>query len=254
MIQPGFQLSILPGTADLADVQRLRYAVFVDELGGDGPLVDHARRLETDRFDRHCDHLVLKDLDRPPGDQVVGTYRVMTGKGAQAAGGFYCETEYDLTQLKRSGHSLLELGRSCVHRDYRNGMAMVQLWSGLVGYARDRSADLLFGVASFHGTDPQRLAQPLSILHHCYRAPAHLCTRAKPPHRVPMDIVPAGQVDRVAAMRSMPPLIKAYLRIGGRVGDGAYVDHQFNTLDVCLVVDASTADLGRAIASQASQR
>lgn len=224
---------------DLRAAERLRYEVFVVELGGDGPLVDHAARLERDRFDPFCDHLILVDETRDAGklDHVVGVYRVLPQDRAKAAGGFYSEAEFDLAPLEASGRRLLEMGRSCVHPDYRDGTALFQLWTGLGRYVLETGAEILFGVASFHGTDVEALALPLSHLHHAHLAPEALRVRAQSGVYEGMNRIPPDQVDRVAAMRAVPPLIKSYLRLGGFVGDGAFVDHEFNTTDVCLVVD-----------------
>jgi putative hemolysin len=224
---------------DLTAAQRLRYEVFVVELGGTGPLVDHAARLERDAFDPFFDHLVLVDRRRDPAglDHVIGAYRVLPGDRRAAAGQFYSESEYDLTPLLASGRRLLELGRSCVHADHRGGTAMFHLWNGLADYVLDRGIEVLFGVASFHGTDIAALAAPLSWLHHHHLAPPDMRVRARPPHRQEMDLIPADRLDRKSAMAATPALIKAYLRLGGFVGDGAFVDRAFNTTDVCLVMD-----------------
>jgi putative hemolysin len=236
---PQFTVRLARDARDLRAAQRLRYAVFVEELGGDGPLVDHAARLEADEFDPAFDHLLLVDSRRDAGglDDVVGVYRLLTGDAAAGVGRFYSETEYDLTPLKASGRRLLELGRSCVHRDYRGGTAMYHLWNALADYVLDRGIEVLFGVASFHGTDVQALRQPLAYLHHHHLAPPDLRVTARPDHRQAMDLLPAAAVDRRAAMAATPALIKAYLRLGGFVGDGAWIDHAFNTTDVCLLMD-----------------
>jgi L-ornithine Nalpha-acyltransferase len=224
---------------DLTAAQALRYRVFVQELGGDGPLVDHANRLERDAFDPHFDHLILVDrrIDPATRTHVIGAYRVLPSDRRGAAGRFYSETEFDLTPLLASGRRLLELGRSCVHADHRGGTAMFHLWNGLAEYVLDRGIEILFGVASFHGTDITALSQPLSYLHHHHLAPPEMRVRALPPHRQDTTLIPVDQVDRRAAMAATPALIKAYLRLGGFVGDGAWIDRAFNTTDVCLVMD-----------------
>lgn len=221
--------------SDLRAAQRLRYEVFVAELGGDGPLVDHDARLERDRFDPYFDHLILIDAER--GDAVVGVYRVLRDDQAARAGQFYSEDEYDLSVLRRSGRRLMELGRSCLAPDYRGGAAMYHLWQGLARYIVENEIEILFGVASFHGTDPQALAQPLSLLYRRHLAPEGLRVRALPGHYQDMNLLPEAAIDRRAAMLQVPALIKAYLRLGGFVGDGAFVDHSFNTTDICLVMD-----------------
>lgn len=238
---PQFVVKIAQTEEDLQAAQRLRYAVFVSELGGGGDLVDHAARLERDRFDPFFDHILLLDTTRDGGvaEQIVGVYRVLRDDQARAAGQFYSEDEYDLTVLKASGRKLLELGRSCLHPDYRGGAAMFHLWNALAKYVLEHEVEILFGVASFHGTDAKALAQPLSMLFHNHLAPEDLRVTVRPEHGLDMNLVPAEQLDRKAAMLAVPALIKAYLRLGGFVGDGAFVDHEFNTIDVCLIMDTS---------------
>ncbi|MDA8587148.1 GNAT family N-acetyltransferase [Rhodobacteraceae bacterium] len=221
---------------DRLGAARLRYAVFVEELGGDGALVDHENRFEKDRFDPAYDHLILIDTRRDPAalDHVVGVYRLLPGDRGSA---FYSADEYDLTPLIVSGKRLLELGRSCVRDGYRNGVALHMLWTGLADYTRQRQIDVLFGVASLHGTDVANLVGPLSLLHHRHLAPPELRVRAQEAAFQPMDLMPLADIDRVGAMRAVPALIKSYLKLGGFVGEGAFVDHDFNTTDVCLVID-----------------
>ncbi|WP_306114556.1 MULTISPECIES: GNAT family N-acetyltransferase [unclassified Roseovarius] len=233
----GFQVKLASTDAELQAAQALRYRVFVEELGGDGPLVDHDARLERDRFDPHYDHLLL--IDHARDGTVVGVYRLLRDDQAAAAGQFYSEGEYDLSVLKASGRKLMELGRSCLDAEYRGGTAMYHLWNGLAQYVAEHEIDILFGVASFHGVDPDALAQPLSLLHHRHLAPDDLRVRAREDHYQRLDLLPADRLDRRAAMLQVPALIKAYLRLGGYVGDGAYVDHAFNTTDVCLILDTS---------------
>ena len=227
---------------DLAAAQRLRYAVFVAELGGDGPGVDHAGRRECDAHDAHARHLLL--IDHAAGGAVIGAYRLMDDAAARAAGGFYCAGEYDLAPLHASGRRLLELGRSCLAPAYRGGLALHLLWGGLAAHVRETGAEILFGVASFHGSDPAALAQPLSYLGRHFRAPPEIRPVARPPGASPMTLLPEAALDRRAAMLATPALIKAYLRAGGRVGDGAFVDRAFNTVDLCMILDTARLSEG----------
>ena len=246
--EPYFELRLAANGSEIRAAQRLRYSVFVDELGGDGELVDHDARLEADRYDPHFEHLVLLDHRRPSDDCVVGVYRLMCAEGAGAAGQFYSEDEYDLSVLRASGRKLLELGRSCVHRDYRGGTAMMHLWNGLAEYIATHGIEVMFGMASFHGLDPAPLAGPLSLLHHRHLAPEDVRPKARAEGFQRMDLIAADTLDRPAAIRAMPALIKAYLRLGGFVGEGAFVDRPFNCIDVCLVMDvARMSDKHRAI-------
>ena len=230
-----FAVRLAQDETDLQAAQRLRYDVFVAELGGDGDLVDHENRLERDRFDPYFDHLLL--MDQSQEDRVVGVYRLLRDEPARAAGQFYSEDEYDLTVLRRSGRRLLELGRSCLHPEYRGGAAMYLLWQGLADYVQEYDIEVLFGTASFHGTDVARMAQSLSLLHHRHLAPEETRVRAR--QFQSMDLISEDSIDRRAAMLAMPALIKAYLRLGGCVGEGAFVDHGFNTTDVCLILDTA---------------
>lgn len=232
--EPRFCVRLAASKDEVEAAQRLRYRVFVEELGSDGPMVDHRRKLEMDRFDNAFDHLILTASTRP--GEVIGVYRLLRDERAREIGQFYSEDEYDLAVLKRSGRRLLELGRSCVDPAFRGGMAMYHLWNGLAHYVEAHKIDILFGVASFHGTDVARLSAPLSLLWHRHRAPPDLRVTAKPPAQ-PMGLVPEAELDRRAAMVQVPALIKAYLKLGGYVGDGAFIDHEFQTTDVCLVVD-----------------
>lgn len=236
-----FVLRLARDDRDLMAAQRLRYRVFVQELGAEGPLVDHDRQLEMDDFDPHFDHLLLIDTRRDAAEleDVVGAYRLLPSDQMSKAGRFYSEAEYDLAPLKASGRKLVELGRSCVHPAYRGGSAMLLLWNALADYVLEREIEILFGVASFPGTDVAALAQPLSYLAHHHLAPEALRVRALPPHAVAMDIIPPKALDRRAALAGTPALIRAYLRLGGFVGQGAFVDHAFNTTDVCLVLDTA---------------
>jgi putative hemolysin len=236
---PSYSLRLATEPADLQGAQRLRYRVFVQELGAEGPLVDHDARLERDEFDPFFDHLILVDpsIDPATRDHVVGAYRLLTSEKMRALGRFYSASEYDLTPLIASNRRLLELGRTCVHPDHRGGASMFHLWNGLAEYVLDRGIEVLFGAASFHGTDVQALAEPLSYLYHHHLSPADMRVRALPPGRAEMNLLPDASLSRASAMAAMPALIKAYLRLGGTVGDGAYVDRAFNTTDVCLVMD-----------------
>ncbi|SFR48776.1 GNAT family N-acetyltransferase [Litoreibacter janthinus] len=235
---PQFETRLARSETDLLALQHLRYTVFVEELGGAGAGVDHAAKLERDAFDPHFDHLMLIDNARPEGaGQVVGAYRLMRCEALPDAMPFYSEGEYDISPLRTSGRRLLELGRSCLHRDYRGGAAMFHLWQALSDYVAEHRIEILFGVASFHGTDVGKVAQSLSYLHHAHLAPPELRPRAKVYQR--MNLVDPDEIDRPKAMKDTPALIKAYLRLGGVVGDGAFIDREFNTIDVCLVMDAA---------------
>lgn len=239
--EPQFELRLAASPQDLRAAQALRYRVFVQELRASGPMVDHVAKLEIDAFDAIFDHLLLLDTARHahPEGPVVGVYRLLRGEVLGGAGRFYSEDEFDLTPLRASGRRLMELGRSCVHPDYRGGAAMLHLWNGLADYVLRHEVEVMFGPASLPGTDLAALAQPLAYLHHHYLAPPDYRVTARAEHFAPMDALAQGDINRAQALNGIPNLIKAYLRLGGFVGHGAWIDHAFNTTDVCLVMDTA---------------
>jgi len=236
---PKFRTKIADNTDELIAAQKLRYRIFVQELGGGGDMVDHDLGLERDRFDPYFDHILLFD-DARKSNPIIGVYRVMTCEKANQCGEFYSDKEYDLTVLRRSGKKLLELGRSCLDQDYRGGTALAYLWQALAKYALERKVEILFGVASFHGTIVSALAEPLSLLHHQYLAEEKIRPVAKKPFNQKMNILEPELINRKSAVLKMPALIKSYIRLGGKVGLDAYVDYKFNTTDVCLIMDISS--------------
>ncbi len=215
----------------------LRYRVFYEEMHAKPTPEMEARRQDFDAFDEVCDHLLVFDYDRGRGgDAVVGTYRLTRRQAAAQLGGFYTADEYDVSTLLAYPGDILELGRSCVDKDYRNRSTMQLLWKGIAGYVLHYDLAIMFGCASLPGTDPEKLATPLAYLYHYHLAPPALRPRAIPSRYSDMRLLAQEEIDPRRALPRLPPLIKGYLRLGGFVGDGAVVDHQFNTTDVCIIV------------------
>jgi putative hemolysin len=226
-------------TAEVAAAQALRYEIFYDEMGA-RPTAEMARfRRDFDPHDAVCDHLLVIDHADPGRPRVVGTYRLLRQELAAAHGGFYSAGEYDLSPLLAQSHpdgQLLELGRSCVAPEWRTSATISLLWRGIAAYLQQHRIGLLFGCASLHGADPALHAAELSYLFHHHLAPPDLRAKALQPHRVEMNRLEACAIDSRAAARALPPLLKAYLRVGAMVGDGGFVDRQFNTVDVFVVM------------------
>jgi putative hemolysin len=232
--------------AEIEAAQRLRYQVFVDELGAKPDAEALRSGRDADKFDEYCDHLLV--LDHVKGDglaAIVGTYRLLRRSVARAHDGFYTATEFDISKLESVDGEILELGRSCVDAEHRNRPTMQLLWKGIAAYVFRHDIKLMFGCASLPGTDPQAHAAALSYLHHNHLAPERVRARALPERYVAMDIVPAAGAgheaaasafDARAVIAALPPLIKGYLRLGGFVGEGAVIDREFNTIDVCILV------------------
>ncbi|HTV45107.1 MAG TPA: GNAT family N-acyltransferase [Stellaceae bacterium] len=231
------QVRLAQNSADIDAAQALRYRVFYESLGARVRSEAARLRRDSDRFDQGCDHLLVLDHSRGHGAvRVVGTYRLIRRGAAARLGGFYSAAEYDLAPLLAHPGEILELGRSCVDAAYRQRPAMQLLWSGIAAYVFHYDVALMFGCASLPGTDPEALAVPLSYLYHHHLAPLVLRPRAVAHRHVDMCRRPRWALDPARALKGLPPLIKGYLRLGGFVGDGAVIDQDFNTTDVCVVV------------------
>lgn len=217
--------------------QKLRYQVFCEELAAKPSSEMIRLEREFDAFDDYCDHLLVFGRDPKDGKKaVVGTYRLMRREAALRCGRFYSADEYDITNLLAYRGEILEVGRSCVGRDHRRGAILQLLWRGIAAYVFHHRIDLIFGCASLPGVEPDALAVPLAYLHHHHLAPPALRPSARAERYVSMDRLPRESAGRDAAWPALPPLIKGYLRLGGHVGDGAVVDREFGTTDVCIVV------------------
>jgi putative hemolysin len=238
------RLAATPDDIDAA--QALRYRVFFEEMGA-RPSAEAARiQRDRDRFDDYCDHLLVIDRGRDIGrDAVVGTYRLLRRSVAARHDGFYTATEFDIAPLLAVEGELLELGRSCVEAAYRTRPTMQLMWRGVAEYSLKHDIKLMFGCASLPGTDTKAVAPALSYLHHYHLAPPSLRARALPERYVAMNILGPDEIDPTSVsarlaesqtISALPPLIKGYLRVGALIGDGAVIDYDFNTTDVCIIV------------------
>ncbi len=231
------RIRLAEGPAEVRAAQALRYRVFYEQMAATATPEMRAAGLDFDSFDEYCDHLVVFDEERGSGPEaVVATYRVMRREGAARRGQFYTRDEYDISVLESYPGEVLELGRSCVDPMSRSGAAMQLLWRGITQYVFFYDIGIMFGCASLPGVNPEDLKLPLSYLYHHHLAPPAIRARAVPERYVDMNLMPVEEVQINAARQALPPLIKGYLRLGGFVGDGAVVDHDFGTTDVCIVV------------------
>jgi putative hemolysin len=231
------QVRLAENTADIDAAQALRYRIFYEIMGArQMPGMEQQRR-DRDVYDAICDHLLVLDHSRGSGAAaVVGTYRLIRRDAAARLGAFYSAAEYDIAPLVAYPGEILELGRSCVDAGYRARPVMQLLWGGIAAYVSHYDIALMFGCASLPGTDPDALAVPLSYLYYHHLAPPALRARALPERFVDMRRLDPASLDPDGMLAALPPLIKGYLRLGGFVGDGAVIDEQFNTTDVCIVV------------------
>ncbi|MBP0616310.1 GNAT family N-acetyltransferase [Jiella mangrovi] len=233
------EVRLARNAGEVKAAQQLRYRVFYEEMSAQPTKLQKMTRRDRDGFDRYCDHLLVVDHSRggPITRRIVGTYRLMRGERALLAGGFYTAQEFDIAPMlaRHPGKRFLELGRSCVLKDYRGKRTVELLWQGIWAYVLANDIDVLFGCASLSGTDPQTLAAPLAFLQANAAAPEEWRVRAHA-HRGTFADAQGAEIDARRALAVLPPLLKGYLRLGGYVGEGAVVDHQFGTTDVLVVL------------------
>jgi putative hemolysin len=234
---------------EVEQAQRLRYTVFYEEMSAiPSPRMRELRR-DFDKYDDVCDHLLVVDRDAHDEDGqplVVGTYRLTRKKDADKVGGFYTSSEFDLSAMLAGlpeDTKSLELGRSCILKSYRARPGTMQLlWKGLMAYVARFDIDLMFGCASLPGIDVAEMTLPLAYLHHFHPMPEHLKVRAQPDLYVEMNRTPKDAIDEREGIRSLPAMLKGYVRAGCCIGEGAVIDRQFGTTDVFIYFPLSGLD------------
>lgn len=240
-----FEASWADCEADVVEAQRLRHAIFAGEMKARlAPPAGTPDGLDADGFDPYCDHLLIRAREAgsdAPG-QLVGTYRVLAPDAARRAGACYTETEFDLTPLAPLRAGAVELGRACVHADWRSGGVILSLWSELGSYMVERGLHTMFGCASIGMADGGDLARRV------WRELRESQYLVRPEYRIrPLTPLPPGAGDGcenekiavqpgAAMLRSMPPLIKGYLRCGARVIGPPSFDRLFNTADLPIMM------------------
>ena len=234
----GLELRLTQSPADVLAAQALRYRVFYEELGAWADPATLASRLDRDPFDALADHLIVVDRARSTRARphAVGCYRLLRHAKAEAAGGLYTAQEFDLAPFKANTAGLMELGRSCVAADARGGAVMQLLWRGIADYVDMHRIEVMLGCASLPGTDVAAHRPTLAWLQAHVLAPKAIRPRALPNRYVPLAEGRFDEATLRAGKEKLPPLLKAYLRMGGLIGDGAVIDEDFNTVDVCIVL------------------
>lgn len=212
---------------ELEAAQRIRFKVFAEEMGAKLPSAHLG--LDIDRFDKYCDHLLVRDHSN---EKVVGTYRILPPEQAVNAGGYYSETEFDISRLANLRDRMVEVGRSCVHEDYRDGATITQLWSGLAEYVTKNNHEYLIGCASISmGDGGHYAASVYNKIHKLHAAPAEY--RVFPHCRLPLESLNQN-LDVI-----IPPLIKGYLRLGAYIAGEPAWDPDFNCADVFILMPVS---------------
>ncbi len=219
--------SLARSEAEIYEAQRLRYKVFAEEMGASLPSASEG--IDRDIFDPYCDHLLVRENQE---SRVVGTYRILSPHQAQKIGGYYSQTEFDLTRLLHLSDRMVEVGRSCVHWDYRDGAAITQLWGGLAEYILKNGYEYLIGCASISMADGGHTAASIyRKLHRIYGAPVEY-------HVFPRCPLPLDALNQHLDA-PIPPLLKGYLRLGAYICGEPSWDPDFNTADLLVLLPVS---------------
>jgi len=227
----GLAMGLARSNEELEAIQRLRYRVFTEEMNAVFP--DATDGLDADRFDPWCEHFMVSEIGT---GKVVGTYRLLDPDNARKAGGYYSESEFDLSGLGAIRQNLVEVGRSCIHPDYRNGAVIMLLWSGIANVVKQAGFRHVLGCASVSLRDDGVTAREVWRRAQADMANQPQMPRVMPLHRYPVD--DSGQ--RLPAR--IPPLIKGYLKLGAAIcGEPAW-DPDFNTADFPVLLDVQHMD------------
>ena len=241
-----FEVRLTRTKEERRQVRALRYAVFVEEEGASATEEQKNLREEYDSYDRFAEYLGVFH-----NGKIVGTYRIINREAAEKMGGFYTETEFDISKIKKSGANIAEMSRACVAPEYReNALVMRLLWVGLGEYIVRNKIGIVFGVASWTGTNPANSAQAISYLYYNHLSPLRLRATVEStklvegvnPKLTRMNILPEVFVDPVLARREMTPLVKGYLRINATFGRGVFIDKPFNSYDVIVMLETRKMD------------
>ena len=237
-----FIVKLVHTKSELKKAQALRYSVFYKEKKAKPTLPKKLIRLDYDKIDKFADHLIV--VDKNTKNKVVGTYRLIRGDIAELFGGFYSSSEFNLENIINNFQNkhILELGRSCVHQNYRNGSIMNLLWKAIAEYVKLFDIKVLIGCASFSGIDPLKYTEELSYLRVNFSLPKKFSIKSYDNNIYPAFKLNDKNLNQLRTFAKLPPLIKGYLRVGGKVSDSFFVDHNFNTIDLCIVVRTNDID------------
>jgi len=234
IIFKNFTIKIAESNFEIKKAQSLRYKIFFKEKKIKKKSFKFLLQRDYDFYDKISDHLIIIDNNREIRDNVIGTYRLLRGNCAKLYRGFYTEQEFDISNLKKnfSGKDILELGRSCVHPQYRSGIILKLLWQGISNYIKMYKIKILMGCASFHGTNPSKFKDEFSLLYESYRLPEDYDVKSLQSNEISFN----KNINHSTTLNKLPPLIKGYLRAGGMVSENFYIDREFETIDYCVIM------------------
>jgi putative hemolysin len=230
-----FESKITKDAREIEEAQRLRFQVFNVEMKK-GLAASYERGLDVDAFDAHCEHLIVRDLN---SKEVIGTYRLMLGAQARKGIGFYSEREFDLERIKGLDGELLELGRTCARRDFRDKGLIPLMWETIINYVRQHGVRYVFGCGSIYTTDAAEVSRYFGLLRKKHYAPEEYRVRPRPELAFSGPSLKLEDDDEFALFQRLPSLIKGYLRVGAWVCGPPALDSEFGTADFFLLLDVT---------------
>tara|TARA_E500000331_G_scaffold334534_1_gene359791 strand:- start:341 stop:1141 length:801 start_codon:yes stop_codon:yes gene_type:complete len=231
------EVRLAENSLEIDAAQALRYNIFYEEMKANSTIKQNKIKRDVDEFDHYFDHILVFDnnIKGSTKEKVIGTYRLNRGEQFNN-NPFYTSNEYNIDSLLKFNGNILELGRSCVAKDYRTGATMQLLWTFIAQYVLKYEISIMFGCASFPGIKPNVHAKSFDYLYRNYLAPENIRPKALKDRFIEMQAIGVRKINFKEFLSSIPPLIKGYIRLGAFIGDGAVIDYDFNTTDVCIVL------------------
>ncbi len=238
--QERFEIRFSKNYNELIESQKIRHKVFIVEMGNINKQEPTKSNIEQDKFDKFCRHLIIIDHEntkKNTSGKIIGVTRLMLSEDSEKGIGFYCSQEFNLKPIISTQKKCLEIGRTCIDPAYRNTLILHYLWIELGSFCSKHGIEILFGVGSFVGNNVGKIAMALSYIYNEYLAPPEIRPIALKKGFIEMKIIPKDEIDKLKALKQMPNLLKSYLRLGGIVGEGAYMDRELNTIDILIMID-----------------
>ena len=218
---------------EIKAAQRLRYKVFFSERDRKIISLKYFKK-DSDRYDQYADHLIVTHRNgKFSKSKIIGTYRLLNSKSAKYCG-FYSKEEFDIDKMLKlhSNENLLELSRSCIHKNFRKKNVLQYMWKKIHHYILDHNIDVLFGMASFLNEKPEEIKTELTYLYKKFLMDETIKVKALDKYKVNMNIADLNNVSELSIVKKLPTLVKAYLKLGAKIGDGAVIDNIVKTTDI----------------------
>ncbi len=222
------------GESEMEALHRLRYDIYYTEKGNAPEPEAFKTKMDRDSYDDYATQMVIVDQEN---DDIIATHRLIFQDDVPTGKTFYSEEEFDLSKLLGDGSYCMEIGRACIKQEHRRGFVLSIMWKYTMEIIKHKGVTRMFGCGSFLDINPEVHQHTLSYLYHNHLAPDHLMPEAKDPSTT-LNLLSPEDIDQDKALEGVPPLMKGYLNLGGRVGGTAFLDHAFNMLDVLIFVDA----------------